>query len=219
MLSSIDKAILDIQQGKVVIVIDDEHRENEGDFIMAAEKATPKAINFMASYGKGLICAPITRERAKELELPLMVNRMEDSLETAFTVSVDAAQGVSTGISAQDRAKTLRLLANSKTSPKDLVRPGHIFPLIAKSGGVLEREGHTEAAVDLALMAGLSPAGVICEILNEDGSCARLDDLVEVARQHDLRIITIENLVEYKKNLESNHQKQKGENHDPNHLG
>lgn len=199
MLSSIEQALLDIQQGKMVIVIDDENRENEGDFIMAAELASPEAINFMATHGKGLICAPITKARAQELELPLMVSRMEDSMETAFTVSVDGAQGVSTGISASDRAKTLRLLASKSTKPTDLVRPGHIFPLIAKNAGVLEREGHTEAAVDLARLAGLEPAAVICEILNEDGSCSRLDDLVEVAHKHQLKIITIESLVEYRK--------------------
>lgn len=199
MLSSIEKAILDIKQGKVVVVVDDEHRENEGDFIMAAQMASPKSVNFMATHGKGLICAPITKERAEKLELPMMVTSPQDSMETAFTVSVDAAEGISTGISAQDRAKTLNLLANGSAGAQDLARPGHIFPLIAKKGGVLEREGHTEAAVDLARLAGLAPAGVICEILNEDGSCARLDDLVKVAKRHRLKIITIENLIEYKK--------------------
>lgn len=213
MLSSIEQAILDIKAGKMVIVIDDEHRENEGDFIMAAELATPEAVNFMATKGKGLICAPITKKRADELDLPLMVKRMEDSMETAFTISVDASKGVSTGISAKDRSLTLKLLADSKTAPDDLVRPGHIFPLIAKDGGVLEREGHTEAAVDLARMAGLSPAAVICEILNEDGSCARLKDLVKIAHKHDLKIITIENLIEYKRKLQN-----EGGEHDSNYL-
>lgn len=224
MLSSIDMALLDIKAGKMVIVIDDENRENEGDFIMAAELATPKAINFMATHGRGLICAPITEDRAKELDLPLMVERMEDSMETAFTISVDAAEGISTGISAEDRSKTFKLLADANTTPKDLVRPGHIFPLIAKNGGVLEREGHTEAAVDLARMAGLAPAGVICEILNEDGSCARLDDLVKIAHKHHMKIITIENLVEYKKKLQINNtektpETKEGGANESQHLG
>ena len=218
MLSSIEQALLDIQQGKMIIVIDDENRENEGDFIMAAELATPEAINFMATHGKGLICAPITKERALKLELPLMVNNLQDTMGTAFTVSVDAAKDISTGISATDRAKTLKLLADSDTKPEDLVRPGHIFPLIAKKGGVLEREGHTEAAVDLAQMAGLAPAGIICEILNEDGSCARLDDLVHIAHKHRMKIITIENLIEYKKKLFLNSINEKGEEHGPQHL-
>ncbi len=199
MLSSIEQALIDIQNGKMVIVIDDENRENEGDFVMAAEKATPEAINFMAVHGRGLICAPLTKDRAKELDLPLMVEASEDSLGTAFTVSIDAKDGITTGISASDRSKTIQLIADKSTKPEDLCRPGHIFPLIAKEGGVLEREGHTEAAVDLAEMAGLHPSGIICEILNEDGSCSRLDDLMKLAHKHHLKIITIENLVEYRK--------------------
>lgn len=215
MLSSIEQALLDIQQGKMVIVVDDENRENEGDFIMAAELATPKAINFMATKGKGLICAPITSKIAQKLDLPLMVERLEDSMSTAFTISVDAKEGITTGISADDRAKTLNLLASEHTSPDDLCRPGHIFPLIAKAGGVLEREGHTEASIDLCELAGLKPAAVICEILNEDGSCARLNDLVKIAHKYELKIITIENLVEYKKKLIENN---KGQNHDEQHF-
>lgn len=198
MLSSIDQAILDIKAGKMVIVVDDENRENEGDFIMAAEMITKEAVNFMVTHGRGLICVPLSKSKAQELELAPMVDYPGDSLKTAFTISVDAAQGISTGISTDDRAKTIKLLSDTKTGPSDLVRPGHIFPLIAKDKGVLEREGHTEAAVDLARLAGLSPVGVICEILNADGSCARLDDLIEIAHQHDLRIITIESLVQYR---------------------
>lgn len=199
MLSSIEQALQDIQNGKMVIVIDDENRENEGDFVMAAEKITPEAVNFMAVHGRGLICTPITKERAKELDLPLMVDAPEDSLKTAFTVSIDAKDGITTGISASDRSKTIELLAKKETTPDDLCRPGHIFPLIAKDGGVLEREGHTEAAVDLSELAGLHPSGVICEILNDDGSCSRLDDLMKLAHKHRIKIITIENLVEYRK--------------------
>lgn len=199
MLSSIEQALLDIQNGKMVIVIDDENRENEGDFVMAAEKITPQAVNFMAVHGRGLICAPIKKERAKELDLPLMVDAPGDSLGTAFTVSIDAKNGITTGISASDRSKTIELLAKKETTPDHLCRPGHIFPLIAKEGGVLEREGHTEAAVDLAELAGLHPSGVICEILNDDGSCSRLDDLMKLAHKHRIKIITIENLVEYRK--------------------
>jgi 3,4-dihydroxy 2-butanone 4-phosphate synthase / GTP cyclohydrolase II len=199
--NSIEEAIIDIKAGKMIIVIDDENRENEGDFIMAAELATAEAINFMITHGRGLICAPITEEIAQNLELPLMVPRSSDHMGTAFTVSVDAALGISTGISAQDRALTLQLIASPTTVSEDFVRPGHIFPLIAKAGGVLTREGHTEAAVDLSLMAGLSGAGVICEILNQDGTCARVPDLFKIAHQFNLKIITIENLIEYKKKL------------------
>jgi 3,4-dihydroxy 2-butanone 4-phosphate synthase/GTP cyclohydrolase II len=197
--NTIEEAINDISSGKMIIVIDDENRENEGDFIMAAELATPEAINFMAVNGRGLICAPISKEIATNLELPLMVPQSSDHMGTAFTVSIDAKIGISTGISASDRARTLNLLASKTTKASDFVRPGHIFPLIAKDGGVIEREGHTEAAVDLAQLAGLAKAGVICEILNADGSCARVDDLMIIAKKFDLKIITIEALIDYKK--------------------
>lgn len=196
--NSISEAIEDIKLGKMVIVIDDESRENEGDFIMAAEKVTPEAITFMATFGKGLICTPISFEISQRLKLPLMVANLSDSHGTAFTVSVDAAQGISTGISSNDRSHTTSLLASSDSAQSDFVSPGHIFPLIAKDGGVLARDGHTEAAVDLASLAGFSKAGVICEILNDDGSCARLDDLKIVASKHDLKLITIEDLIKFK---------------------
>lgn len=199
--NTIEEAIEEITAGKIIIVIDDEDRENEGDFIMAAELVTPEAVNFMAVYGRGLICAPVSNEIARKLEMPLMVPTGSDHHGTAFTVSIDANKGISTGISASDRSKTLELLANPNTLASDFVRPGHIFPLIAKDGGVLEREGHTEAAVDFAELAGLSKAGVICEILNEDGTCARVPDLLEVAKEHNLKIVTIADLITYKKKL------------------
>ena len=197
--NTIEEAIEEITAGKMVIVIDDEDRENEGDFVMAAELVTPEAVNFMAVYGRGLICAPVSTKIAKELELPLMVPAGSDHHGTAFTVSIDAKAGISTGISAADRARTLQLLASPTTVPSDFVRPGHIFPLIAKDGGVLVREGHTEAAVDLAEMAGLSKAGVICEILNEDGTCARVPSLLKIAQKFNLKIITIADLIQFKK--------------------
>ena len=198
-LNTIEEAIEDIRQGKVIIVVDDEDRENEGDFLAAAEKVTPEMINFMATHGRGLICAPLTENRCKELGLHVMVNNNTDPMETAFTVSVDLrGNGVTTGISAADRAKTTLALCNPDTKPHDLARPGHIFPLIAKQGGVLRRTGHTEAAIDFARLAGFKSAGVIVEIMNEDGSMARLPQLVEVAKKFDLKLVSIEDLVAYR---------------------
>ncbi len=198
-LNTIEEAIEDIRQGKVIIVVDDEDRENEGDFLAAAEKVTPEMINFMATHGRGLICAPLTENRCKELGLHVMVNNNTDPMETAFTVSVDLrGNGVTTGISAADRAKSVLALCNSDTKPHDLARPGHIFPLIAKQGGVLRRTGHTEAAIDFARLAGFKSAGVIVEIMNEDGSMARLPQLVEVAKKFDLKLVSIEDLVAYR---------------------
>ena len=198
-LNTIEEAIEDIRQGKVIIVVDDEDRENEGDFLAAAEKVTPEMINFMAMHGRGLICAPLTENRCKELGLHVMVNNNTDPMETAFTVSVDLrGNGVTTGISAADRAKTILALCNPDTKPHDLARPGHIFPLIAKQGGVLRRTGHTEAAIDFARLAGFKSAGVIVEIMNEDGSMARLPQLVEVAKKFDLKLVSIEHLVAYR---------------------
>ena len=198
-LNTIEEAIEDIRQGKVIIVVDDENRENEGDFLAAAEKVTPEMINFMATHGRGLICAPLTESRCKELGLHVMVNNNTDPMETAFTVSVDLrGNGVTTGISAADRAKTILSLVNPDTKPHDLARPGHIFPLIAKQGGVLRRTGHTEAAIDFARLAGFKPAGVIVEIMNEDGSMARLPQLVKVAKKFNLKLVSIEDLVAYR---------------------
>ncbi|NUY79547.1 3,4-dihydroxy-2-butanone-4-phosphate synthase [Flavobacterium sp. MAH-1] len=198
-LNTIEEAIEDIRQGKVIIVVDDEDRENEGDFLAAAEKATPEMINFMATHGRGLICAPLTESRCKELDLKAMVTNNTDHMETAFTVSVDLkGRGVTTGISADDRSKTVIALTDPDVKPYDFARPGHIFPLIAKQGGVLRRTGHTEAAIDFARLAGFKPAGVICEIMNEDGSMARLPELVEVAKRFDLKLVSIEDLVAYR---------------------
>jgi 3,4-dihydroxy 2-butanone 4-phosphate synthase/GTP cyclohydrolase II len=198
-LNTIAEAIEDIRQGKIIIVVDDEGRENEGDFLAAAEKVTPEMINFMAMHGRGLICAPLTENRCKELGLASMVNNNTDPLETAFTVSVDLrGNGVTTGISASDRAKTILSLVDNNTKPHDLARPGHIFPLIAKQGGVLRRTGHTEAAIDFARLAGFKPAGVIVEIMNEDGSMARLPELVKVAKKFNLKLVSIEDLVAYR---------------------
>ncbi len=198
-LNTIEEAIADIREGKVIIVVDDENRENEGDFLAAAELATPETVNFMATHGKGLICAPLTEGRCKELGLHMMVSHNTDPLETAFTVSVDLrGGGVTTGISASDRAKTVCALTNADTKPHDLARPGHIFPLVAKEGGVLRRTGHTEAAIDFARLAGLKPAGIIVEIMNDDGSMARLPQLVEVAKKFDLKIVSIESLIAYR---------------------
>lgn len=198
-LNAIHDAIEDIRNGKVIIVVDDANRENEGDFVAAADKVTPEMINFMAKHGRGLICAPLTEKRCKELQLHMMVNNNTDHMETAFTVSVDLrGQGVTTGISASDRAKTVKALIDENTKPHDLSRPGHIFPLVAKEGGVLRRTGHTEAAIDFARLAGLQPAGVIVEIMNEDGSMARLPQLVEVAKKLNLKIVSIEDLVAYR---------------------
>lgn len=198
-LNTIEEAIEDIRQGKVIIVVDDENRENEGDFLAAAEKVTPEMINFMATEGRGLICTPLTESRCKELELHPMVTNNTDNMETAFTVSVDLkGNGVTTGISAADRAKTIQALVDADTKPWDLGRPGHIFPLIAKQGGVLRRTGHTEAAIDFARLAGFKPAGVIVEIMNEDGTMARLPQLVEVAKKFNLKLVSIEDLVRYR---------------------
>lgn len=198
-LNNIAEAIEDIRNGKVIIVVDDENRENEGDFLAAAEKATPEMINFMATHGRGLICAPLTEKRCKELELGMMVYNNTDPMETAFTVSVDLrGKGVTTGISASDRALTIQALIDKNTKPFDLARPGHIFPLRAKAGGVLRRTGHTEAAIDFARLAGLKPAGVIVEIMNEDGTMARLPELLKVAKKFDIKIVSIEDLVAYR---------------------
>ncbi|MDO5636227.1 MAG: 3,4-dihydroxy-2-butanone-4-phosphate synthase [Myroides sp.] len=198
-LNTIEEAIEDIRQGKIIIVVDDEDRENEGDFIAAAEKVSPEMINFMATHGRGLICAPLTQKRCKELDLHPMVTNNTVLHQTAFTVSVDLiGHGCTTGISAYDRSKTIEFLVKEDTKPEDLGRPGHIFPLIAKEGGVLRRTGHTEAAVDLARLAGFSPAGILVEILNEDGSMARLPQLVEVAKKFDMKLISIEDLVAYR---------------------
>ncbi len=198
-LNSIEEAIEDIRQGKVIIVVDDEDRENEGDFLAAAEMVTPEMINFMATHGRGLICVPLTENRCKELGLHAMVNNNTDPMETAFTVSVDLrGNGVTTGISALDRAKTVLALTDPNMKPHELARPGHIFPLIAKQGGVLRRTGHTEAAIDFARLAGFKSAGVIVEIMNEDGTMARLPQLVEVAKKFDLKLVSIEDLVAYR---------------------
>ncbi|MGB9791163.1 MAG: bifunctional 3,4-dihydroxy-2-butanone-4-phosphate synthase/GTP cyclohydrolase II [Thermacetogeniaceae bacterium] len=199
--NTIEEAIEEIKAGRMVIVVDDEDRENEGDLVMAAEKVTPEAINFMATYGRGLICVPMVGERLDELDIQPMVSQNTDSFETAFTVSVDAAT-VTTGISAYERALTVKTLVDPKTRPEDLRRPGHIFPLRAKEGGVLRRAGHTEAAVDLARLAGLYPAGVICEIMNDDGTMARVPQLFEFAKKHGLKIITIADLIEYRRRTE-----------------
>ena len=198
-LGSIPEAIEAIKNGEVIIVVDDANRENEGDFIAAAEKITPELINFMATHGRGLICAPLTENRCQELQLGKMVTNNTDPLETAFTVSVDLkGNGVTTGISAADRSKTIEALIDSKTSPLDLSRPGHIFPLIAKTGGVLRRTGHTEAAIDFARLAGMQAAGVIVEIMNDDGTMARLPQLIDVAKKFNLKIVSIEDLVSYR---------------------
>lgn len=198
-LDSIEDALEDIKAGKLIIVVDDEDRENEGDFICAAELVTPEMINFMATYGRGLICTPLTAERCDELELRPMQQQNTAVHETAFTISIDLLGfGCSTGISAYDRATGIQKLTDPKTRSSDYARPGHIFPLIAKDGGVLRRAGHTEAAVDLARLAGLQPAGVLVEILNEDGSMARLPDLYNIAEKHDLKIISIEDLIKYR---------------------
>ncbi len=196
---TIDDVLGDIAKGKIVIVTDDEDRENEGDLVLAAEKATPETINFMAMHGRGLICVPVSNERADALGLQRMVAQNREMYRTDFTVSVDAAQGVTTGISAHDRAATIQTIANPASVPEDLVQPGHIFPLRAKDGGVLRRAGHTEASVDLARMAGLQPAGVLCEILHDDGTMARLPELMEFRKKHGLRICTIKSLIAHRR--------------------
>ena len=199
MLNTIESAIEDIKAGKLVIVVDDEERENEGDFIIASEKVTPEVINFMSKHGRGLICISLLEDRCNELGLTLMVNNNTALHETAFTVSVDLlGHGSTTGISAHDRAKTIQALIDPATTPADLGKPGHIFPLIAKKGGVLRRTGHTEAAVDLARLAGLNPSGVLVEIMNDDGSMARLPELMEIAKKFDFKIISIKDLIEYR---------------------
>ncbi len=197
--NTIDEAIEDIRAGKMVIMVDDEDRENEGDLVLAAEKVTPEAINFMAKYGRGLICLALTPDRVEELQLPLMAPQDNGTpYGTAFTVSVDARHGVTTGISAADRAHTIKVAIDPGSRPEDLVRPGHVFPLRARKGGVLRRAGHTEGSVDLARLAGLYPAGVICEIMNDDGTMARVPQLMEFARRHGLKIITIADLIHYR---------------------
>jgi 3,4-dihydroxy 2-butanone 4-phosphate synthase/GTP cyclohydrolase II len=202
-LDTIESAIAELKLGKMIIVVDDEDRENEGDFIMPADMVTPQAINFMITEGRGLVCAPLSNELAKKLDLPLQVQSNTDSMGTAFTVTIDAIEKVHTGISASDRAHTLKMMANPKASGKDFSRPGHIFPLIARDGGVLERQGHTEAAVDFAKLAGCAPVGVICEIINPDGTMARLPDLLTFALKHDLKVVSIADLVTYRKQQES----------------
>lgn len=202
--NSIPEVLADLKKGRMIIVTDDEDRENEGDLIMAATKATPKAINFMTKYGRGLVCAPITQDRAKQLGLNRMVAENRESFKTDFTVSVDGApkHNVTTGISAADRAKAIQLVASAKSGPSDLVQPGHIFPLQAKPGGVLQRAGHTEAGVDLARLAGLDPSAVLCEILNEDGTMARVADLQSFRKKHGLKMCTILDLIEYRRRSE-----------------
>ncbi len=200
--AAVESAIEDIRAGKMVIVVDEEDRENEGDLTIAAEKVTPEAINFMATYGRGLICMPMTGNRLDELQIPTMVSNNESVHGTAFCVSIEARRNVSTGISAADRAVTILTAIDPVTKPRDLVRPGHIFPLRAREGGVLERAGQTEAAVDLARLAGLKPAGVICEIMNDDGSMARMQDLERFARKHDLCLISVVDLIKYRLHTE-----------------
>ncbi|MDD1733823.1 MAG: bifunctional 3,4-dihydroxy-2-butanone-4-phosphate synthase/GTP cyclohydrolase II [Methanothrix sp.] len=195
---SVEEAISDIKAGRFIIVLDDENRENEGDLVIAAEKATPEAINFMVRHARGLVCMPMTGERLDELELPLMTLQNTESMQTAFTLSVDARASTTTGISAFDRAATVKALIDPETKRCDIVTPGHLFPLRAKEGGVLRRSGHTEACIDLARLAGLNPAGVICEIMNEDGSMARLAELEKFAEKHGLKMLTIESLIRYR---------------------
>ena len=194
----VEQAIEGVRAGRMIIIVDDEDRENEGDLMVAAEKVTPEIINFMAKHGRGLICLPLTRERLEELHLPLMVNENTARYQTAFTISIDAKEGISTGISARDRALTILAAVDPATRPGDLARPGHVFPLQAREGGVLSRAGQTEAAVDLARLAGLRAAGVICEIMNEDGSMARMPQLEEVSRKHGIPILTIADLIRYR---------------------
>lgn len=201
--NSIEEAVEDIKLGKMIIVLDDEDRENEGDLLMAAEKVTPEHVNFMATYGKGMICVPLTQERARNLDLNLMVERNTESMKTSFTVTVDHMSST-TGISAFERSNTIKELVNPNSVSNDFLRPGHIFPLIARDGGVLKRSGHTETAVDLARIAGLYPAGVICEIMNDDGTMARVPQLMEFSQKHSLKIITVEDLIKYRRSNENN---------------
>ena len=200
--STIDEALEDIRAGKIVIVVDDADRENEGDFIMAAEKATPESLNFMVTNGRGIVCMPTTAQRLDELRIPLMVSKNNESHGTAFAVSIDVRGRTTTGTSAFDRAATVRAIADPELRPEDIRMPGHVFPLMAKEGGVLKRAGHTEATVDLARMAGLYPAGVLCEVLHPDGSMARMPELTHVAREHGLKIISIADLIEYRRHRE-----------------
>ncbi|MCX8026621.1 MAG: bifunctional 3,4-dihydroxy-2-butanone-4-phosphate synthase/GTP cyclohydrolase II [Thermodesulfovibrionales bacterium] len=201
--NTIEEAIADIKEGKMVILVDDEDRENEGDLCMAAEKVTPEAINFMAKYGRGLICLSLTPQRVEELKLPMMTEHNTSSFGTAFTVSIEAKKGVTTGISAYDRAITIKTAIDPKTKPDDIARPGHVFPLRAKPGGVLQRAGQTEGSVDLARLAGLYPAGVICEIMDDDGTMARVPKLMEFAKTHGLKIVTVKDLIKYRMRKES----------------
>src|SRR6266446_6389190 len=196
--ATVEEALEEIRQGRQIVLVDDEDRENEGDLTMAAEKITPQAVNFMARYGRGLICLALTEERCNELELPLMVEKNTSNYGTAFTVSIEARGRVTTGISAHDRSETVRVAIDPKTRPADLLRPGHIFPLRAKKGGVLKRAGQTEASVDLAAIAGMNPSAVICEIMNEDGTMARLADLREFAIKHGLKIISVADIIQYR---------------------
>ena len=198
MFSSIEETLEDVRQGKMIIIVDDEDRENEGDLMIASETVTPDAINFMARFGRGLVCVALTEERTRELGLSMMVEDNQSPFETPFTISIDAQNGVTTGISAADRARTIRVAIDPETKPGDLVKPGHIFPLRARNGGVLVRMGQTEASVDMARLAGLNPSGVICEIMDDDGTMARLPSLTEFARKHDLKMITTKDLAEYR---------------------
>lgn len=200
--ASIESVVQDLRKGRMVIIVDDADRENEGDLIMAAEHVTPKAINFMARFGRGLICVPTTEDRLKQLGIERMVSQNRESFKTDFQVSVDAARGVTTGISAADRAETIKVMADPTAVPEDLVQPGHVFPLRARAGGVLQRAGHTEAAVDLVKLAGCRPIGVICEVLKDDGSMARLPDLVKFAKKHKLKLGTIEALIKFRRSRE-----------------
>ena len=201
-MASIEQAIADIKAGKLVVIVDDEDRENEGDLAMAAEKATPEAVNFMVTHGRGLVCVPITAGRLEDLHLPMMVQDNTARLSTAFTVSVDVLNGTTTGVSAQDRAATIQALIDPKTTPDDLARPGHVFPLRYAPGGVLVRAGQTEAIVDLTRLAGLYPAGVLCEVLSEDGSSARLPQLEELSREHDISTVTVADIISYRRDHE-----------------
>ena len=204
LLNTIEEAIESIKRGEIIIVVDDENRENEGDFVAAAEVISPEKINFMATHGRGLICTPLTEKKCKKLKLDRMVNSTSDPMDTAFTVSVDyKGKDITTGISAADRSRTIRAMIDKKTRAMDLTRPGHVFPLIAKDGGVLRRTGHTEAAIDFARLAGFEPAGVIVEIMNEDGSMARLPELLKVSKKFDLKIVSIEDLVAYRMQYDS----------------
>lgn len=202
-LNTIEEALEDLRLGKMIIVVDDEDRENEGDFVMAADMITTETVNFMATIGRGLICTPVSKAIAEKLDLPLQVQNNTANLGTAFTVTIDAREKISTGISSPDRAYSIKLMTQAETKPSDFVRPGHIFPLIAREGGVLVRNGHTEAAVDLSKMAGFSPVGVICEIMNPDGTMARMPELKVLAKTHNLKIISIEDLVKYRKATEN----------------